>query len=136
MSRSGYSDDCDYLPLYRGRVVSSIKGKRGRALLLELAEAMDAMPVKELIADKLVDNGAYCALGVVGCKRGLNLSEIDPHNAEQVAKTFDIAECLAREIVWINDDEFAYGDVETPAQRWTRVRKWVQRALDDPRSAA
>lgn len=136
MSRSGYSDDCSNLNLYRGTVVNAVKGKRGRALLTELAEALDAMPVKELIADELQADGAYCALGVVGSKRGVNLSEIDPHNAEQVAKTFDIAECLAREIVWVNDDDFSYGDKETPAQRWSRVRAWVQQALNNPSSVA
>lgn len=134
MSRSGYSDDCDYPALYRGQVVNAVKGKRGRALLTELAEALDAMPVKELIANELQAGGAYCALGVVGSKRGVNLSEIDPHDSEQVSKTFDIAECLAREIVYVNDEMGPWREQETPEQRWVRVRKWVQEALDNPRS--
>lgn len=134
MSRSGYSDSCDGVTLYRGAVISAVRGKRGRALLLELAAALDAMPVKELIADELEANGGFCALGVVGAKRGLNLKEIDPEEAETVAKKFGIAQCLAREIVWVNDEAGPYGETETPAQRWIRVRKWVQDALDDPRS--
>lgn len=134
MSRSGYSEDCDNLSMYRGAVVSSIRGKRGRKLLQELAAAMDAMPVKELIAGELEADGGFCALGVVGAKRGLNLKEIDPHEAEVVAKTFNISEALAREIVWVNDESGPCWE-ETPAQRWIRVRKWVQEVIDDPRSA-
>src|SRR5688572_2055589 len=126
MSRSGYTDDCENVQLWRGAVVSAIKGKRGQHFLRELAEAMDAMPVKELIADNLQKDGSYCALGVVGAKRGLDMSKLDPDDAEAVSETFNIARALAKEIVWINDDEFAYDDIETPAQRWSRVRKWVE----------
>lgn len=135
MSRSGYSDECDNLALYRGTVLSSVKGKRGKGLLTELAEALDAMPVKELIAHELETAGAYCALGVVGKARGIDLATLDPHNAEQIAKAFNIAPCLAREIEFVNDDDFGYSK-ETPAQRWERVRQWVQQAIDNPRSVA
>jgi hypothetical protein len=134
MSRSGYSDDCDNLALWRGAVVSAIKGKRGRQLLSELASAMDAMPIKELIANELQADGSYCALGVVGAKRGLDMSGLDPDDADAVAETFGVARALAREIVWVNDDEHSYRD-ETPAQRWTRVRKWVADVLADPYKA-
>ena len=58
MSRSGYVD-CDD-PLAAGRwsaqVKSAMRGKRGQAFLRELASAMDAMPVKELIADELINS--------------------------------------------------------------------------------
>lgn len=134
MSRSGYSDECDNLALYRGAVVASVRGKRGRQLLEELAAAMDAMPEKVLISDELQQDGAFCALGVVGAKRGFDLSAIDPHDAEQVAEQFGISPTLAREIVFINDDDFDYSG-ETPGQRWTRVREWVAMVLADPRKA-
>lgn len=136
MSRSGYSDDLDNWAMikWRGMVASAIRGKRGQQLLRELADAMDAMPVKELIAEELEVDGAHCALGVVGAKRGIDLSAIDPDDAERVSKAFNIAECLAQEIVYINDEDFSSYKVvdgkwarcaETPAERWTRVRKWV-----------
>ena len=142
MSRSGYTDDCDNLALYRGTVLSSVKGKRGQKLLRELAEGMDAMPEKVLIANELVHDGAYCALGVVGAKRGIDMTGIDPEDAGKVSATFDIAECLAQEIVYINDecgDDFKQQVVggrwmrvpETPAERWTRVRKWVAKHIKD-----
>lgn len=132
MSRSGYSDDCDNLALWRGAVESAIRGKRGQQLLRELAEAMDAMPVKELITDALVEDGAYCALGVVGAKRGIDMTGIDPHEPDQVSKAFNIANALAQEIEFVNDDDFGLDHGETPAQRWTRVRKWVAEQILNP----
>lgn len=126
MSRSGYSDEMDsnwsYI-CWRGAVASSIKGKRGQLLLKDLAEAMDAMPEKRLITDELKDETGHCALGVVGAKRGINLEAIDPHDAEIVASEFDIAEPLAKEIVYLNDEECAH---KSPEERWQYMRNWVQ----------
>ena len=137
MSRSGYSDDCENLDLYRGAVISAVRGKRGRALLTELAASMDAMPVKELIAHELEANGAHCALGVVGAKRGMDLHTLDPDDSETVARRFNVSETLAREIVYRNDEDGpGYGGAEeTPAQRWTRMRQWVKEVLDNPKNA-
>jgi hypothetical protein len=54
MSRSGYIDDdweeYQLLNLYRGNVWRATVGKRGQALLREMAAALDAMPVRELVA--------------------------------------------------------------------------------------
>lgn len=135
MSRSGYVDDCDNLALYRGAVVSSVRGKRGKQFLSELAAAMDAMPEKILITDELQEDGAFCALGVVGAKRGIDMAKMDPHEAEEVAATFGIAITLAREIVYVNDEAGPFRENETPEQRWTRVRKWVDDVLANPGNA-
>lgn len=141
MSRANYSDDLDNWAMikWRGAVTSATRGKRGQQLLMELAEAMDAMPVKELITNELEADGSYCALGVVGAKRGMDLKAIDPEDSEKVAKEFNVAEALAREIVYINDEcpvnhklvdgKWIYAR-ETPAERWTRVRAWVAAQLD------
>jgi hypothetical protein len=131
MSRSGYSDDCNGWDLirWRGAVTSAMRGKRGRALLLELRDALDAMPEKVLIAHELVDAaGSFCTLGVIGSARGLPLADIDPEDSDQVAKHFGIAPALAKEIVFENDEATWYD--ETPQQRWTRMRAWVDRALE------
>ena len=131
MSRSGYSDDCDGWALirWRGAVTSAMRGKRGRDLLLELRDALDAMPEKVLIAHELVDaTGSFCTLGVIGQARGRPLKDIDPEDSDQVAKLFDIAPALAKEIVFENDEAAWYD--ETPQQRWTRMRAWVDRALE------
>ncbi len=134
MSRSGYSDDLDQkdLAMWRGRVMSAMRGKRGQRLLLDLRAALDAMPEKRLIADELVNaDGECCALGCVGLARGMsNLHEIDPEDAEQVAKAFDIAEPLAQEIVFENDDD--WGGQTSPESRWKRMRQWVESHINKP----
>lgn len=131
MSRSGYDDDCDGWALirWRGAVKAAIRGKRGRALLVELRDALDAMPEKMLIAHELVDAGGdFCTLGVIGKARGLALQEIDPEDSDKVAQLFGIAPALAKEIVFMNDEATWYD--ETPQQRWIRMRNWVEQAIE------
>lgn len=148
MSRSGYTDDFDDqwgLIMYRGRVTSAIRGKRGQAFLLELLAALDAMPEKRLIAESLkVEEGAVCALGAVAAKRGFEAEKIKHLNnqfdygaADYVAQEFGIAEVMTREIVWVNDEAGnGHSEVdiydgkrrwypETPEERFERVRAWV-----------
>jgi hypothetical protein len=141
MSRSGYSDDCDGWALirWRGAVNSAIKGKRGQALLRELAEALDAMPVKELVAQEFEAEGQFCALGVVGAHRGIKTSHLIDAERDEVAQTFGIAEALAAEIMDVNDNSGDYwsrwdssgnGKSDGPARRdrekrWRDVRSWV-----------
>jgi hypothetical protein len=126
MSRAGYSEDIDQWALirWRGQVASSIRGARGQAFLRDLVAALDAMPEKRLIADDLEAGGNVCAIGSVGKARGVDMTGIDPHDSERVASVFDIADQLAREIVFEND-EGAGGWNETPEQRWTRMRAWA-----------
>lgn len=132
MSRHGYSDDIDQWALikWRGQVASAIRGKRGQRLLIDLVQALDAMPEKALIAEKLIDHeddDAVCALGAVGVKRGIAMEQLDPEEPECVAEAFDVAEQLAREITYVNDEGGNYG--ETPQQRWERVRAWAVRHI-------
>ena len=160
MSRSGYTDDCEdqwALIRWRGAVNASIKGKRGQALLREIAAAMDSMPVKELVPNELQDDGGYCTLGVVGAARGMDMSKIDPEDRQAVAKAFGIAEALAAEVMYENDehvDAWRWVDVEicgpmrpyypdwnrhvrsvcvpnerAAEQRWSHMRAWVSAHL-------
>ena len=124
MSRHGYSDDPDPLDLgrWRGRVASAIRGRRGQRLLRDLLAALDAMPEKRLIAHELEQDGEVCALGACARLRGIDVSDIDPEDSGRVAAVFDIAEPLAREIVWENDEDWTD---KTPEARWARMRKWV-----------
>ena len=132
MSRSGYNDDCDdqwATIRWRGAVQSAIRGKRGQTFFRELLDALDAMPAKRLIANDLVreDSTGFenvCALGALGKARGVNMERLDPDDPETVAGTFNIADALAREVVFEND-EGVYWKRETPEQRWMRVRSWV-----------
>jgi hypothetical protein len=166
MSRSGYSDDYgddDPLALgrYRAQVASAIRGKRGQALLRELLAALDAMPDKRLVAGELEADGQFCALGVVGQARGLDLANIDTYDVESMGPKFNIAEQLAREIMWVNDEfvsetrqveveicgpmrpwDFGHRrSVRVPnehagAQRWQQVRDWVAKHIVAEGSAA
>ena len=127
MSRSGYSGDCDGWELirYRGMVASAIRGKRGQIFLKDLLQALDEMPVKKLIAQELETTDGVCALGALGRKRGIDMSDIEPSDAEIIASKFDIADCLAREVVFEND-EYHY---QTPEERWKVMRGWVARQI-------
>lgn len=125
MSRSGYSE-CDshwQAIKWRGQVASATRGKRGQTLLIELRDALDAMPIKKLIKDELVtESGEFCALGVLGAKKGLDMKELDPDEPQQIGEAFDISHVLASEIVYENDESDWR---ETPEDRWKRMRWWV-----------
>lgn len=136
MSRSGYTDDYgddDPLALgrYRAMVASATRGKRGQALLKDILIAMNGMPCKRLIAHELEEqDGAVCAIGAAGKLRGVDMSKLDPEDAETVAGRFNVADCLAREIVWENDE--CGRRRETPEERFRRMRKWVRSQIKDP----
>jgi len=48
------------------------------------------------------------------------MDEVDPYDRVTVASIFGIAEAMAAEIMFVNDDWH-----ETPEQRWQRMREWV-----------
>jgi hypothetical protein len=128
MSRSGYSDDCDNIHLYRGAVDSAIGGKRGQQFLKDLLCALDEMSEKKLISDELEIGGEFCALGVVGRKRGVELAELNPEDSWYIGKVFNIAESMAREIVYMNDEDYwssGWYKEESTENRWIRMREWV-----------
>jgi hypothetical protein len=142
MSRAGYSDDYDDssypAAMWRGAVLSAIRGKRGQSFLLELLAALDALPEKKLAANSFTRGGEICALGSVAMRRGLDVSEFEPHpdewgsedevDSDALSKKFGIAAALAREIMYEND-EGSLND-ETPEQRWIRVRAWVASQIE------
>ena len=124
MSRSGYSDDYEYAAIWAGRVASASRGKRGQQFFRDLLAALDAMPEKSLIAHELqAPNGEVCAIGALGVARGVDMTKIDPECPEEFAAPFNIAECLARDVVYMND-EWGSG-AEKPEDRWVRMRRWV-----------
>lgn len=134
MSRSGYSDDCDGWELirWRGAVSSAIKGKRGQAFLRELLAALDAMPQKSLIVNGFEAGGEFCVLGVLGHARNLDMAKIDPEDRTTIARTFGIAEAMAAEILFENDD----WDNEPSEHRWSRMRMWVVAQIKGPEREA
>lgn len=126
MSRSGYSEDWDDNTgwLYRGAVKRALQGRRGQAFLKEMLTALDALPVKELVAWELEKDGSVCAIGAVGKARGIDMAKLNPEDADTVSGTFGIAPAMAREIAYENDE--ANYKPETPAERYQRVRLWIE----------
>lgn len=137
MSRSGYVEDYENVELYRRAVRNAIKGKRGQALLRDMLAGLDALPEKRLIAGAMIDKqGEVCALGAAGVHRNRDMSEMtvvsewddEPEmDIPRVTAAFDVADCLAREVAFVNDE--ANYQPETPEQRWARVRGWVVRNI-------
>src|ERR1700719_82003 len=129
MGRSGYVDEWDgdtpnASELWRANVDRMLKGAKGQKFLRELLAALDALPVKRLIAEDLERDGEVCTIGAVGKYRRIDMSKLDPEEPEQIADAFGIKPMLVQEIEYINDDDFGLGD-RTPEQRFERVRKWV-----------
>jgi hypothetical protein len=83
--------------------------------------AMDALPAKRLIIGELVCEGECCALGAVALKRGTDVSGLDVEDRLGVADTFGIAEAMAAEIMYMNDEVHD----ETPEERFATMRKWI-----------
>jgi len=142
VSRSGYTTYGDggwQLIMWRGAVASAIRGKRGQRLIDDMQAALDAMPVKELHAEVLQEvTGPVCAIGAVARARGIDLTTVNPELPEVVSERLDIAEALAKEIAYEND-EGGPGWVlgiyreETPADRWLRMREWAWDKSNTPR---
>lgn len=134
MSRSGYNEDSDdnwAIIRYAGMVASATRGKRGQAMFREMLIGMNGMIVKRLISEDLeTASGEVCAIGVVGKLRGIDMAKIDPEDPETVGAIFNVADCLARDIVYANDDCGRSG--ETPERRFIRMRKWLRRRIKDP----
>lgn len=142
MSRSGYGynyDDADLI-LYRAKVERAMSSKRGQKFLKKLLAEMDAMKVKELVSGELEADGRCCAIGLMTRKRRIDVmwsDEGDCDNARYVARKLNIAECLAREVVFENDEKdidfcISYTTtsfVEAPAERWERMRRWVSSCI-------
>lgn len=158
MSRSGYVDDWDdRLQYYRWRqaVRRALQGRRGQALLRELLIALDEMEDKRLYPGSFsTAEGEFCALGVLGARRGLQMDDLgdgeDGCDPKLVGQRFGIAMSMAAEIMYLNDEyfdtEWVWKDVEicgpmrrycqhkrrvrvhnphAPHERWQQVRAWV-----------
>lgn len=140
MSRSGYNDDIDdqwQLICWRGAVESAMRGKRGQTFLREMLAAIDSLPAPKLVAQDLqyydgaTDTVLACALGAVGLKRGIDMTRFDPDDTETVANKLGIADAMAREIVYMND-EWNDWKKEKPEHRFYRMRRWIIASIYGP----
>lgn len=120
-------------------------------MLRELVQALDALPEKRLASGSLVtEDGDYCTLGALGRARGMDMAPIDPEDREAVAHAFGVAEALAAEVMFLNDEMFDdfghYAEIEihgpmrgrerhrrtvrvvnerAAETRWSRMRAWA-----------
>jgi hypothetical protein len=155
MSRSGYSEGCDNLGLYRQAVANASNGKRGQKFFQELIEALDAMPKKELIAmaesysEAVATEGAVCALGALGIKKGFAVKDLeDKSSVLDFLESLDVAESLRKETAYMNDEVFKqwfgwqdhpknlviteYGEFEnSDSGRWSFMRAWAASNLKE-----
>lgn len=144
MSRSGYTDedgDCSYRELYWANQERAFSGKRGQAFLKEMLASMDALPDKKLIAGLMQEeSGEVCAIGSVGKARGLDMEGLNRlaelaaedddcgrHLVKRLSNQFNIAESMAADIMYMNDDAGCRG--ETSEQRFTRMRAWIEKQI-------
>jgi hypothetical protein len=129
VSRSGYSDDCENLGLYRASVDRAVRGKRGQAFIRKMLAAFDALPDKRLAADTLVTGENVCAMGAVALAQGIDVSKINAHKRREVGRVFNIAPSMAAEIAYENDE----GDSgESPEERFVRMHEWARSNLREP----
>lgn len=142
MSRSGYDDSYAIeqwdLIRWRGAVTSALRGKRGQAFLKEMLAALKALPFPVLVKNELETLTpmslshwgmhpveTVCALGAVGKARGIDMSKLDPENSATVSHVFGIAEAMAKEIVYINDEQGSYFTGSSPENRYRDVMAWL-----------
>lgn len=136
MSRSGYSDECEYMELWRGTIRRATRGKRGQAFFRDLVAALDAMPAKRLIGGDLqTEDGEVCALGCLAKVKGAALQPDDTYDYDKLGKAFNIAAPLAQEVMYENDEGGPWRhpkNPETPEQRWERIRAWAAKQIHYP----
>lgn len=133
MGRSGYSDDCENLWLWRGAVSRALKGTRGQQALREIAVALDAMPEKHLVAHSFSRKEGVCLLGALAKSRDVDVSDLEPPSRSDgyvedvdrdiASARLNIAPAMVAEVMFMNDE--GSWKAESPTERWTRMRGWV-----------
>ncbi len=136
MSRSGYSDSYEGHDLYRHSVDRAIRGRRGQQALRDFIAALDAMTGKRLAQGSFeTAAGEVCSLGALAQARGVDVSDLNPEHedddvdADVVGARLNIARSMAAEIMYENDEANYY--VETPEDRWARMRAWAEKRLEE-----
>lgn len=160
MSRFNDDGDEDFnnqQRLYAQSVQNAINGKRGQTALLELEEALLAMPEKRLIEGELYredfpgvagtevvpEKGGVCAVGAMVIHRKMKAGMTREQAMEAVAKKFgagyhDTVACakeelgllttLATEFAFVNDEEAC---ACSPEERYGIVLAWVRKNLKE-----
>lgn len=75
---------------------------------------------------EVVRVGDACALGALGLARGMDMTHLNQSDPEFVADAFGVAHQLAREVIWVNDEDCR---TYTPERRFEHVRNWVEKRI-------
>jgi hypothetical protein len=153
--RISYSEDEDFpgqFELWQANCRRSIKGKAGQKALRELEQALVALPEKRLIADALQDaEGEVCAIGALAKYRGIDKTESDPEEMEEVGVDLGMPRLVAWKVVCVNDVEIDGHHVEvfgphrwgqklwayvapTPEERYQQMLNWVREQIKEQAS--
>lgn len=132
MSRISYCDEEDHpgqFDLWQANCRRSLQGKRGKAELIQLRDALLALPDKRLIHGSLIDeDGELCAIGAYAKHKGLDLQKYDPEDAtDEVGIEAGMPDLVAWKVVEMNDEQYHSGF--TPEQRYEAMLGWVERQL-------
>lgn len=133
--------------LWSANVQRHLKGAKGQAVLRELRDVLLALPEKKLINGRLADEqGCVCTVGALAAHRGVSLQEladlvkpdprwgdIDSYDAE--IRTLDLGHRIGlKEVMSVTlaarNDDWRAPMNETDEERYERVLKWVESALD------
>jgi hypothetical protein len=153
MSRvTSWEDDEPYpnaTALFQSSVTNAILGKRGQALLLELEQALLAMPKKRLESNIVCRSGDVCMLGALkvhrdvmkGAKReavlvglqavaekwGQFASGMDYEDDDQTKELLqNLLGIKSNTLIWQLIYENDECNARTPEDRYQRMLKWVQ----------
>lgn len=144
MSRAGYTysgadtrEEMLAQARYRGQVASAIRGKRGQAFLRELLAAVDLaerdgieFTTGVLVLRETIGGEPFCAMCALGAVLHARGEAVPPGEAEAsdydwFARHLDIAEPLAREVMFENDEG---------AGSWSDIRRWAKSLLREARA--
>jgi hypothetical protein len=151
-SRYEWHGDDDTIPvgLWLAGVRRSVQGKRGQAILVELEQALEALPQKRLTkgalaqledfdADVPKPTGDVCLVGALALhrevKKGKSVDEALMHLADledgypgadgtaEVGAAMGMSRSMAWHLGWVNDEMFMSA---SPEERYERVLAWVR----------
>lgn len=135
--RVEYADDEDFagqFALMDANRARSIRGKHGQAALLELEQALLAMPDKRIFRDVFIERGEMCTLAALfvykksaeGLSRADAIREgekVDPWDSEMAGIALGVPRLVAWDIIMHNDDIFKRCSAE---ERYTRMLEYVR----------
>jgi hypothetical protein len=130
--RINYSEDEGFpgqFELWQANCRRSISGKQGQQELIQMREALLALPEKRLIHGLLAnEQGEVCAIGAYARHKGIDISKFDPEDySDEVGIEAGMPQMVAWTVVAQNDMDF---DHMTPEARYEATLRWLDRVIE------